>query len=95
LTERPIENTGLCGSPTGGNWAGSPTKTKRVLKGWAQRRAISRRALSTIEASSISTKERFSREPAVCSVSSHRSRSPWRLSFSRSKRWMVLGYQVG
>ena len=83
---RAMANTGLSASPTGGSWAGSPTNTSRVRKEWAQRRAISSRVLSTIEASSTSTRPRFSREAAVCSVSSQRSRSPWRLSFSRSRR---------
>ena len=91
---RPMANTGLWGSPTGGNWAGSPTNTSRVRKGWAQRRAMSSKVLSTIEASSINTKPRCSRAMAVCSVSSQRSRSPWRLSLSRSSRWMVEGNQV-
>ena len=92
---RPSENTGLTGSPTGGSWAGSPTNTSRVRKGWAQRRLISSRLLSTIEASSISTRPRCSRAMAVCSVSSQRSRSRSRRSLSRSSRWIVAGNQVG
>ena len=91
----PRANTGLRASPTGGSWAGSPTNTIRVPKEWAQRRVISSRVLSTMEASSTNTRPKCSRAWAVCSVSSQRSRSRSRFSRNRSRRWIVDGYQVG
>jgi hypothetical protein len=65
---RPL-NTGLTASEIGGSWPGSPTKINLVAKGWAQRRVISSRLLSSIEASSINTRASDSRDLAVWAVS--------------------------